>query len=845
MAELKKDVFDITGMSCSACAAHVQNAVEKVAGTSDVSVNLLENRMQLRYDPSTTDPQAIIAAVQATGYGASLHQQAESGHEQVVDQAAEQTRQGLRRLIWSFAFLLPLMYVGMGSMLGLPLPSFMDGTAGMMTKALTELLLTIPIMFINGHYFADGYRMLLKGLPNMDTLIAVGSSASFAYSLAMVYLMSYHLGLGNAEMASMYGMELYFESAGTILTLISLGKYFEARSKRQTSKAITELVDLLPKTASVERDGRLIEIPIDQLAVGDIAVVKAGQSVPADGVIISGSGTIDESALTGESVPVDRTVGDSVTGATINTSGYFRLRVSRIGADSALSQIVQLVEEASASKAPISRLADRIAGIFVPVVMAIAALTLAIWLILGRGFSFALTQAVAVLVISCPCALGLATPTAIMVGTGQGARHGILFRSAAALETLSSIDTVVLDKTGTVTQGRPQVVGVVPSAPVSRTQLLRWAASIEAASDHPLAKAISRYTADQGITAEAIDGVESHSGMGLTGISGGHRLAAGSQRLMDELAIPVQMSVADVQAMQNEGQTVMYFAADNHLAGLIAVADVIKPTSPHAIAALKAAGIETVMLTGDNQATAAAIQRQAGIGQAIAQVMPADKEAAVRRLQNQGHKVAMVGDGINDAPALARADVGMAIGSGTDVAIEAADVVLMRSDLLDAVNAIDLSKDVMRNIRENLFWAFFYNVIGIPIAAGVLYPSLGIRLSPMIGAAAMGFSSVFVVSNALRLRGFKPKAVAAAKDLQAAKAAGKEINMTEKTIAIEGMMCANCVKHVTKALQAIDGVTAAVSLEKANAVVTMTHPISDDQLTKAVVDAGYEVKDIH
>ena len=680
----------------------------------------------------------------------------------------------------------------------------------------------------------------------MDTLVAMGSTAALVYSVSRLYVMGYAMGRGETDMAHMAAMNLYFESAAMILTLVTIGKYMESRSKNRTSDAITKLVDLAPKTALVVRNGRETEIPADQVQVGETVIVKPGQGIPVDGVILEGTGTVDESAITGESIPVEKKVGDRVTGATVNRAGYFQMKADRIGEDTTLSQIIRLVEEAGGSKAPIAKLADKVSGIFVPVVITIAVITTIVWLLSGATFSFALASGIAVLVISCPCALGLATPTAIMVGTGRGAEQGILIKSGESLETAHLVDTVVLDKTGTITEGHPAVAAVRMAPGVTEAELLGLAASLEKASEHPLAEAIVRYAEEAGVEVSQATEFAAEAGQGVSGMVSGRKVLAGNQKMMDAQKITLDGMDAEAGKLSEEGRTVLYIAVDQKLLGMIAVADPVKKTSAEAIREMEQMGLDVVMLTGDHEKTARAIQKQLGISRVIAQVLPQDKEREVRRLQEEGHKVAMVGDGINDAPALARADVGIAIGAGTDVAIESADIVLMKSDLLDAVTAVQLSRAVIRNIKENLFWAFCYNAIGIPLAAGVFYPLLNWQLSPMFGSAAMSFSSVFVVCNALRLKGFQPgfrkKRGGKTTAVSAEKKKG-ELTM-KKTIKIEGMMCSHCTGRVDKALNALDGVTATVSLEDKAAYVTVDGAVTDEELKKAVVDAGYEVTGI-
>lgn len=844
-----KQKFDVTGMSCSACSAHVEKAVSRVPGVDQVQVNLLQNSMVVEYEDEATDTAAIIHAVEDAGYGASVkdaHEPTKKAENDLQKRTAEEAKKMKHRLGWSIVFLIVLMYISMGHMLGWPLPSILLGHENMMIFALTQLFLTLPIMYLNRKYYENGFKSLFHGVPNMDTLVAMGSTAAFVYSVSRLYVMGYAMGRGETDMAHMAAMNLYFESAAMILTLVTIGKYMESRSKNRTSDAITKLVDLAPKTALVVRNGQETEIPADQVQVGETVIVKPGQGIPVDGVILEGTGTVDESAITGESIPVEKKVGDRVTGATVNRAGYFQMKADRIGEDTTLSQIIRLVEEAGGSKAPIAKLADKVSGIFVPVVITIAVITIIVWLLSGATFSFALASGIAVLVISCPCALGLATPTAIMVGTGRGAEQGILIKSGESLETAHLVDTVVLDKTGTITEGHPAVAAVRMAPGVTEAELLGLAASLEKASEHPLAEAIVRYAEEAGVEVSQATEFAAEAGQGVSGMVSGRKVLAGNQKMMDAQKVILDGMDAEAGKLSEEGRTVLYIAADQKLLGMIAVADPVKKTSAEAIREMEQMGLDVVMLTGDHEKTARAIQKQLGISRVIAQVLPQDKEREVRRLQEEGHKVAMVGDGINDAPALARADVGIAIGAGTDVAIESADIVLMKSDLLDAVTAVQLSRAVIRNIKENLFWAFCYNAIGIPLAAGVFYPLLNWQLSPMFGSAAMSFSSVFVVCNALRLKGFQPgfrkKRGGKTTAVSAEKKKG-ELTM-KKTIKIEGMMCSHCTGRVDKALNALDGVTATVSLEDKAAYVTVDGAVTDEELKKAVVDAGYEVTGI-
>ena len=849
-----KQKFNVSGMTCSACSAHVEKSVAKTEGVQSVEVSLLTNSMQVVYDESRIDPAKIIRAVEQSGYGASLPQKGAPAASAAAPASspADAVKQMKRRLILSFCFLIPLFYLSMGHMMGLPIPHFFHGTENALTFAFTQLLLTLPVAYLNRAYFQVGFKTLFRGSPNMDSLVAIGSSASILYGIFAIYQIGYGFGHGDLERVRQYAMDLYFEGASMILTLITLGKYLETKSKGKTSEAITRLMDLAPKSATVLRDGQEIQIPVEQVAVGDTVVVRPGQSIPVDGVILEGSSFVDESAITGESIPVEKSAGDSVTAATINKSGAFRFRATKIGDDTTLSQIIALMEEASASKAPISKLADKVAGVFVPVVMGIAVLAAAVWLLLGQSFSFALSIGIAVLVISCPCALGLATPVAIMVGTGKGAENGILIKSAEALETAHTVNTVVLDKTGTVTEGRPRLTGIYPAAGITEERLLQIAASLETLSEHPLAQAIVSSAKERGIVLLSSSGFQALSGLGLSALLEGESYLAGNERLMGQNGVSLKGMDAVAGHLAEEGKTPLYFAKGQTLLGIIAVADVAKPTSAQAIDEMKQLGLEVVMLTGDNQRTADAIGRQLGVSQVIAQVLPQDKEQKIRQLQQNGKKVAMVGDGINDAPALARADVGIAIGAGTDIALEAADIVLMKNDLLDAVTAIHLSRAVIRNVKENLFWAFLYNTIGIPIAAGVFFSIWGWKLDPMFAAAAMSLSSVCVVSNALRLRFFKPHRSrqntaqpVLEKPMEKPKSNNEKGETTmKKTLKIDGMMCSHCTGRVSQVLNAIDGVSAEVSLEDKAAYLTMDAEIADEILVKAVTDAGYTVVEV-
>ena len=1008
-----KEKFAVTGMTCSACSSRVEKYVSALDGINTCEVNLLTGSMQASYDESKCNTDEIIAAVEKAGYGASSLSPSPGlsggrGDGKSAENSLQETMQKARkemkmRLICSFLFWIPLMYVSMFHMFyewfGLPVPEFImrafHGPENTVTFAFTQFLLLLPIMYCNRNYFIHGFKNLFRRSPNMDSLVAVGSAAAVVYGVFAIYRLSWGLGHQDMELVDRYGMEIYFESAGTILTLITLGKYLESRSKAQTGKAIERLVNLAPKTALLlSPDGTEREVPADQVKEGDIVIIKPGAYVPVDGVITSGSSSLDESAITGESIPVEKAVDDTVISASLNKSGYFQMRAVKTGENTTINQIIRLVEEASASKAPIAKLADKIAGIFVPTVMCIALLAFLIWMFSGAGFEFSLSIGISVLVISCPCALGLATPVAIMVGTGKGAENGILIKSGEALETAHSIDTVVLDKTGTITQGKPEVTDVIPVG-ISGEELLQAAVMLERQSEHPLAEAILQYAEahienmpdagvhmsnmpnaglhtdsmpdagahtdnmpDAGVRSASLgsddasviygaavsrenapwqaENFEALFGRGVRCTYRKDTYYAGNMRLLEEEGFDLSSVQEKFAALSDEGKTVLLFArkkaaadaadtADDQnyasdidgyknvlngnvplspteesknispdptasvrqILGMIAVADVEKPSSMEAIRQFEKLGIDVVMLTGDNEKTAAAIGRHLHISHVIAQVLPHQKEEKIRELMEQGHKVAMIGDGINDAPALARADVGIAIGAGTDVAIESADAVLIKNDLMDAVNAVRLSKSVIRNIRENLFWAFFYNSIGIPLAAGLLYPAFGLKLNPMFGAAAMSLSSVCVVCNALRLRLFKPlrseKAettehvvsvpapaendihviTSPVKDsresiLQNAPAKtmieADENNITktiisekgdqtmkELTLTIEGMMCAHCQKHATDALNALEGVTAEVNLEEKKAYVKADREIADEVFKKAIADAGYEV----
>ena len=824
-------VFDVRGMTCSACSAHVEKSVRKLDGIRSVTVSLLTNSMEVDFDPARTGPEAICRAVASGGYSASPRG---AKAEKAAAPADGEAKDRMRRLIASIALLIPLMYVGMSHMMGLPLPRVLHHYP--LVNGLLQLFIATPILLINSSYFTNGFKALIHRAPNMNSLISIGSAAGYLYSVVRLFTLTIQVCEG-AETPDM--VEFYFESAAMILTLISVGKYLEARAKGRTSEAISRLLDLAPQRATVVRDGQEIEIDASGLAVGDVVIVRDGQTVPTDGVILEGHGALDQSMLTGESLPVELGEGDEVVGATINTSGSFRFRATKVGEDTALSKIVKLVEAAANSKAPISRLADRVSGVFVPVVIGIALVTFAVWMIVGAGFAGSLKHAIAVLVISCPCALGLATPTAIMVGTGKGAELGIMIRTAAALEMAHAIDCVAFDKTGTLTEGRMRVTSVSAMS----DGLLPLAASVEALSSHPIAAAIAEYARGQGMEPEAASDYQTHAGKGVCAVVRGQRVYVGSAEWMRGLGVDVSRLESWADEQRGSGATVMFAASEERLLGGFALADGVRATAKEAIADLNAQGVRSVMLTGDNEKTANAIGRQLGVTEVKASLLPADKERVVAQLQGEGRRVMMVGDGINDAPALTRADLGVAIGQGTDVAIESADVVLVRDDPMLAAGMIRLGKATIRNIRQNLFWAFFYNAIGIPLAAGALIP-FGIELDPMFAALAMSLSSFCVVTNALRLRGFRLKRAAAAPE-KTAEAGARPVQVQTikeevpmKTIHIEGMMCAHCVAHVKKALEPLDP---KVEVSLADKSATVRADLDDATLTKAVVDAGYEV----
>ena len=882
-----KERFDVTGMTCSACSSHVEKSVGKLTGVENVSVNLLTNSMQVEFDENKLDTAGLIKAVEDAGYGAAVKDEHAKSGAKTSGQSGSQENNGLsaveqnvknmkKRLIVSLIFWIPLMYVSMGHMiyqwLNIPMPpftmNFLHGNENAITYAFTQFLLLLPILIANHKYFKNGFKTLWHRSPNMDSLIAIGAGAAILYGIFAIYRIGYAMGHGDMAVVHQYAHDLYFESAGTILTLITIGKYLETKSKGKTSEAITKLLNLAPKTVMVVRDGVEQVVDAADVGKGEIFLVKPGESVAVDGIVLEGKSSFDESAITGESIPVPKQEGDAIVSASMNKSGLIRAKATKVGEDTTIAQIIRLVEEASSSKAPIAKMADKIAGVFVPAVITIALITGVIWLISGATFEFAMSTAIAVLVISCPCALGLATPVAIMVGTGKGAENGILIKSGDALETAHQIDTVVLDKTGTITQGKPVVTDIICAAGknADKTQLLQIAGSLEKGSEHPLAEAIVNYCLTNNISLEKVTDFNALFGKGIEGTMSGTHYYAGNEKMMEEKGISLSTEQKNqIQALAKQGRTPLLFADEKQFLGIVAVADVVKPTSKEAVQKFRDYGIHVIMLTGDNEVTAQAIKEQVGIDEVVAGVLPTQKEEKISALKQAGHKVAMIGDGVNDAPALASADVGIAIGAGTDVAIESADIVLMKNDLLDAVGAVKLSKAVIRNIKENLFWAFFYNSIGIPLAAGVLYPLFQIKLNPMFGAAAMSLSSVCVVSNALRLRWVKlhdakktqiepyqDVVASTIADINQHNALDNNIKSTNNdkgestmttTISIEGMMCAHCQAHVEKALKEVAGVTeVTVSLENKNAVVT--GDASVETLKQAVVDAGYEVTDV-
>ena len=845
---MAKEKYNITGMSCAACSAKVERVVGKLEGVENVSVNLLTNSMQVEYKEDKLSSNDIIKNIADAGYGASLATDSkQKKEEKSIKKTNDDAIASMKfRLKVSIVFLVILMYFSMGSMIGLPLPKFLSGEGNPVGFALTQLLLVLPVMYVNRKYYISGFKSLFHLSPNMDTLIAVGSGAAFTYGVIAIYVMGYALNNSDMHTVTEYRMNLYFESVSMILTLITLGKFFETGSKARTTDAISKLIDLSPKRANVLRDGVEENILTEDVVVGDIVIVRPGESIPVDGMIIEGSTSVDESAITGESIPVQKEKGDKLIAATINKNGSVRIKATEVGEDTAISRIIALVEEASSSKAPIAKMADKVAGVFVPVVMGISLITFIVWLALGYDFSFALNCAIAVLVISCPCSLGLATPVAIMVGTGKGAENGILIKSADALETTHSIDTVVLDKTGTVTEGKPVVTDIL-AFDIDENEFLKLAAGVESASEHPLAEAIVEKAKEKSLEIVSPTEFQAISGRGIVASVNGSKIIAGNeQAVKDQYGNSENFTEVFKKGneLAAEGKTPMYFMKDGRLLGIIAVADTIKKDSKEAIQALKNRNIDVVLLTGDHKNTAMAIAKEAGIKKVIAEVLPTDKEEHIRELIKAGHKVAMVGDGINDSPALARADVGIAIGAGTDIAIESADIVLMHSSLKDVATAIDLSKAVIRNIKQNLFWAFFYNSIGIPLAAGVFYLSMGWKLSPMFGAAAMGMSSVCVVSNALRLKSFKPKEIKKNNiendEIELIENKRKEDKNMTTVINVNGMMCEHCKANVEKVTRGVEGVSnSEVNLDAKN--VTIEHSADTDleKVKKAITDAGY------
>ncbi|XTB06003.1 heavy metal translocating P-type ATPase [Treponema denticola] len=881
----KKIKFNITGMTCSACSSHVQRAVEKLEGAAEVQVNLLTNSMSVNYDEASLSTDKIIEAVEKAGYGASLAEGLKnsssnknsadgksSGSRSFQNDAAKLERDKIKkRLLLSLVFMIPLFYVSMGHMASLPIPHFLHGIENALIFSFTQFLLALPVLIINKKFFTGGFKAFLNKAPNMDSLVAVGSGAALIYGIFAIYKMAYGMGHGDMETVRLFAGDLYFESAAMILTLVSLGKFLEANAKGKTSQAITKLMNLKPKTALVIRNGKEEEIPVEEIVKGDLILIKPGFSIPVDGIIVEGNSSVDEAAITGESLPVEKTAGDKVVSASINLSGTFIFKAERVGDDTTLSQIIALVEEASASKAPVSKLADKISNYFVPAVIAIAVITLFIWLIAGEGFEFALSRAISVLVISCPCALGLATPTAIMAGTGKGARLGILIRSAEALETAHKTNTVVLDKTGTITQGRPDVIDIKKTENFSEDEVLSFAYSLEVLSEHPLANAVIKRAKEKNLEALKIKDFKAEHGFGISGIeeASGLKILAGNEKLFQKNNIEISHSKAEIDALAEKGATPLLIGVSGRtggsssetdtgakLIGIIAVADKIKEGSIESIAEFKAMGIKTIMLTGDNKKTANAIKAQTGIDDFSAELLPQNKKNEIEKLQQAGLKTAMIGDGINDAPALMTADVGIAIGNGTDIAIESADIILMNDNLQTAVDSIQLSRAVMRNIKENLFWALFYNSLCIPLAAGAFYPLFGIVLSPMIAAAAMSLSSVSVVSNALRLNYFKPKrkykinrdagsdssCTANTESCLTDKNKIKEKELMNTVLKVNGMQCQHCVSHVKEALTKISGVSAEIDLGAKTATITHPESVSVADLKKAIEEAGYTVE---
>lgn len=833
--------FDVTGMTCAACQANVTRAVTKLDGVKNCDVSLLSNSMKVEYDENKVNEQQICESVTNIGYGASVHQapkteQAGFRQEWKIrqDRVEFEQKNAKQRLIFSVILLIPLLAIAMGPMIGIPI---LDGMEWMMVSALSQLILCVFILFIQRHFFITGFKALWKKAPNMDSLVAIGSGASFVYALVGIYRMAYGLGVQNLEIAHMAAHSLYFESAATIVTLVSVGKYLESKSKAKTSDALSKLVDLAPKNATVLRDGKEVVIASESIQKNDIVIIRPGQRIPVDGKVISGTGYVDQSAITGESLPVEKNAGDMVISATMNENGTFKFQAEKVGQDTTLAQIIQLVDDAGNSKAPIARLADKVSGVFVPVVITIALITGIVWLVLGQSINFALSNAISVLVISCPCALGLATPVAIMVGTGKAAENGILIKSAAVLEQLHAIDTIVLDKTGTITSGKPSVQGIKTYTDMDTKSFVSLAASVEIGSQHPLAQAIVQYAANKNISTQKVEDFANIAGRGIEAKLDGHVYLAGNKRLLEEKNVPFNKTVLDdLNTYADLGQTPLLFVKDQQIIGLISVADTVRATSKQALKAFKEKNMHVVMLTGDNEKTARAIAKSLNVDEVISDVLPADKENVIRKLQSQNKKVMMVGDGINDAPALMRADIGVAIGAGTDIAMDSADVILMKSSLLDVVTAIDLSNSVIKNIKMNLFWAFFYNILGIPVAAGIFYPAFGLRLSPMIGSAAMSLSSVCVVTNALRLRFFKPSV----ESVQENKEEKENEPVHTTTMKIDEMSCGHCAWMVENALMKVPHVKEVrVDYNLGKADIDYVDTVNEIALKQAVKDAGY------
>lgn len=842
---LKEQQFDVKGMTCAACQANVEKCVLKLDGVKKVDVSLLSNSMKVEYDETKVDEDKISLAMENIGYSASAKGKKveNEGFKKEWDdrqkRVQNEQKHAKQRLVYSLILLMPLMLIAMGPMVGIPV---LAGEENAMISSMSQLLLATIILFIQNHFFVHGFKALIKRAPNMDSLVAIGSLASYIYGLYSVYRMAYGFGYGDMEMVHHAMHALYFESAAVIVTLVSVGKYLESRSKSKTTDALSKLVDLTPKSATVIRGGKEMLVAASEVIQGDIVVIKPGQKIPVDGKIISGTGYVDQSTITGESIPVEKEPGDMVISATLNQNGSFKFEALKVGDDTTLAQIIRLVDEAGNSKAPIARLADKVSGIFVPIVIGIAVVTAVVWLVLGQSFEFALSNAISVLVISCPCALGLATPVAIMVGTGKAAGQGILIKSAQSLETLHSVDTIVLDKTGTITSGKPTIQNIIKYRDMSEDAFLALAASIEQGSEHPLALAILSKAKQKHISLKNVEEFEAIGGKGIKAKIEGKTYFAGNSVFIKENGI--SFNEGDVEKLADEGKTPLIFADEKETLGIIAVADTIRNTSKAAIREFKQKGLHVVMLTGDNKRTASAVAKGLPVDEVISDVLPADKESVIRRLQSEQRKVMMVGDGINDAPALIRADIGVAIGQGTDIAIDSADIVLMKNSLLDVNTAMDLSAAVIRNIKMNLFWAFFYNFLGIPVAAGVFYPLFGWLLSPMIGSAAMSLSSVCVVTNALRLRFFKPKEM----DIKDEETVieKEEIEIMKKTMIVDGMMCQNCVRHVKNALEGVDGVVSAnVNLDSKSAEIEMNREIADEVLLNAVKEEGYTPLEIH